>query len=87
MLFIVEIPHRLPPRAWVAESKPDFITKVEATCPHDLETFDQAAEYLRDDLHSCVILTIDEAREYEFGGHWAFAAQFALDDLLERWAD
>ena len=63
MIYIVETPHQLPPRAWFArdiEHARDVIASEDTT--GDIDNYEDALEYNAEDLAWQSVLTEDEAQ-------------------------
>ena len=68
-LIVLEIPHQIPARAWIAKNKDDYMEKIaeEFYCKDsnldeiDDPTFDDYEEAAGEDLYSYYVMTVDEA--------------------------
>lgn len=95
MIYVIEIPHQLPPTAWVAINEADFISRSDqayARCGDTPETddadelFDAWVKYIRADLSSLLIYMTDEEAiaaldSTDFNRHGGAAAR---DKLLAK---
>ena len=87
-IYIVEIPHQRPAHAWTAYGEADFVARVqEANLSLDIETYEQAQDAVRDDLHCAYIYRGDDEALTgltQIYGHQQFRAVAALRRELER---
>lgn len=65
MIWFIEIPHQRRPSCWVALSEQDAVNAICAAAARsseagDIDTFDQAVDFLADDLSSLLVLKSDE---------------------------
>lgn len=88
-IYIVEIPHQMPPVAWSAENEADLIAKVNAYTSEEISEYEEAVDAIQRDLHTALIFTSEaEAREAlaadaNWEVHQGMRARAALRDLLD----
>lgn len=87
-IFVVEIPHQMPPIAWSAENEADLIAKVNAYTSEEISEYEAAVDAIQRDLHTALIFTSEaEARDAlaadeNWELHQGWRARAALRDLL-----
>lgn len=91
MIYIVEVPHRLPAVCWIAHDRDDFVSIINQAARRGgecLDTFDECVQWTASDLHSLAVF--ETAREAAqalnshpiFGGHQGSKAEHALKTQL-----
>lgn len=87
-IYVVEIPHQMPPIAWAAEDEAELIAKVNAYTSEEISEYEAAVDAIQRDLHTALIFTSEaEAREAlaadeNWELHQGWRAREALRDLL-----
>ena len=62
MIYIIEVPHRLPPTAWSADTLQDAHARIEACdTTGDIDNYEDAFEYNAHDLAWQEVLSESEA--------------------------
>ncbi len=62
MIYIIEVPHRLPPTAWSADTLQDAHARIEACdTTGDIDNYENALEYNAHDLAWQEVLSESEA--------------------------
>lgn len=87
-IYVVEIPHQMPPIAWAAENEADLIAKVNAYTSEEISEYEEAVDAIQRDLHTALIFGSEaEARDAlaadeNWELHQGWRARAALRDLL-----
>jgi len=87
-IFVVEIPHQMPPIAWSAENEADLIAKVNECTSEEISEYEAAVDAIQRDLHTALIFGSEaEARDAlaadeNWELHQGWRARAALRDLL-----
>jgi hypothetical protein len=93
MIYIVEIPHRLPAACWTARDESDVIDVASRDAQRsgeDINSFDDAIQWLANDLHNFAVFTTADAAVAAldshpiFSGHQGARAEGALRKKLIR---
>ena len=88
-IYVVEIPHQMPPIAWAAENEAELIAKVNEYTSEEISEYEEAVDALQRDLHTALIFTSEvEARDAlaidaNWEVHQGWRAREALRDLLD----
>lgn len=88
-IYVIEIPHQMPPIAWAASSSAELIAKVNEYTSEEISEYEEAVDAIQRDLHTAMIFTSEaEARhalaiDANWEVHQGWRAREALRDLLD----
>lgn len=88
-IYVVEIPHQMPPIAWTAENEAELIAKVNEYTEEMISDYDAAVAAIEHDRYAAMVFRSEaEAREAlatdeNWAIHQGLKAREALRDLLD----
>src|SRR5574337_568553 len=96
MIYIVEVPHRMPAKCWVAADRAEvtrIVNELAARSGESFDSFEQAVEWIGHDLHDCAVFengseAVAALESHPiFSGHQGARAEGALRDKLIYFGD